>query len=145
MSELTADMASKIVESIVDDLTDRRGLRHEWDGIDEDIQKEIMETWATIVQASLDRLSANGEVRNAALETATEMPMNDCGLTINTGRDGTWLHFKASTGKHASLSVDVMAEDRRNIIAQALKDWCADRQGQASALKSPPTAEKGEA
>jgi hypothetical protein len=44
-----------IVEAILEDLTDRRGLRHEWERIDEDIQEEIRQTWITIV---LSRLKA---------------------------------------------------------------------------------------
>lgn len=69
-------------------------------------------------------------------ECATEMPMKDCGLTINTGRDGTWLHFRASSGLYASINVDVMAEARGNITATALKDWCKDRREQADAIKA---------
>lgn len=39
--------ALKIVKLIVKDLTDRRGLRQEWDMIDDDIKKEIIEVWVT--------------------------------------------------------------------------------------------------
>jgi trans-2-enoyl-CoA reductase len=39
-----------IVEEIIKDLSDRRGLRQEWNQIDEDIQEEIRETWVGIVQ-----------------------------------------------------------------------------------------------
>lgn len=41
--------ANRIVYRIIDDLADRRGLRQEWDNIDEEIQAEIRETWMTIV------------------------------------------------------------------------------------------------
>lgn len=43
------EQAEKIVENIVSDLTDRRGLKQEWWMIDEDIQKEIKETWKEII------------------------------------------------------------------------------------------------
>lgn len=35
---------------IVNDLTDRRGLRQEWDNIDGEIQAEIIETWMKIIE-----------------------------------------------------------------------------------------------
>jgi hypothetical protein len=41
------------VESIVQDLSDRRGLRQEWEQIDEDIQEEIKQTWAVIIRESV--------------------------------------------------------------------------------------------
>lgn len=69
-------------------------------------------------------------------ETAVAMPMNDCGLTINTGRDGTWLHFTARTGRSAFLNVDVMAAERGGIVGRALKDWCGERQGQADDIRN---------
>ena len=42
-------IAKKIVDKLVADFTDRRGLRQEWDQIDEDIKKEIIDTWTKIV------------------------------------------------------------------------------------------------
>ena len=46
-------LAKKIVEAILADMTDRRGLRQEWDGIDADIKKEIKETWIGLVVQEL--------------------------------------------------------------------------------------------
>lgn len=37
-------------DEIVDDLTDRRGLRHAWYNIDEDIHQEIMDKWFNILK-----------------------------------------------------------------------------------------------
>jgi hypothetical protein len=48
------DKATQIVEAILADLTRRRGLRQEWDGIDKDIQREIRDTWADAVRQILD-------------------------------------------------------------------------------------------
>ena len=42
--------AARIVNAIVADLSDRRGLRHEWDGIDDDIRAEIVAKWTRIVE-----------------------------------------------------------------------------------------------
>jgi hypothetical protein len=47
--------AIKIVTEIIDDLCDRSGLQNEWDGIDEDIQSEIRETWIKIIMDNGDR------------------------------------------------------------------------------------------
>lgn len=44
--------AEKIVDKIIDDFTDRRGLRQEWENIDEEIQQEIRDTWIKIVLSS---------------------------------------------------------------------------------------------
>jgi hypothetical protein len=37
------------VFDIITDLTDRRGLRQEWEQIDGDIQDEIIEKWKSII------------------------------------------------------------------------------------------------
>lgn len=39
-----------ILFHILDDFTDRRGLRHEWEGIDQDIKDEILEVWYKIIK-----------------------------------------------------------------------------------------------
>jgi hypothetical protein len=38
------------VFDIITDLTDRRGLRQEWEQIDGDIQDEIIEKWCKIIE-----------------------------------------------------------------------------------------------
>lgn len=42
------------VGKILNDLTDRRGLRQAWEGIDEDIQAEIKHAWALLITEVLD-------------------------------------------------------------------------------------------
>ena len=44
----------EIVESILLDLKDRKGLRQEWDQIDHNIQQEIKEGWIRIVEEILN-------------------------------------------------------------------------------------------
>jgi len=39
------EVADLIVSAILHDLTDRKGLRHAWDDIDEEIQDEIKAEW----------------------------------------------------------------------------------------------------
>lgn len=55
-------IARKAVKRIIDDLTDRRGLRHAWDGIDDDIRAEIESTWAMIIRTFLASRREAGEV-----------------------------------------------------------------------------------
>lgn len=45
--------AENIVDAIIEDFTDRRGLRQEWEQIDADVQAEIRQTWIDIVEAKL--------------------------------------------------------------------------------------------
>ena len=66
---------------------------------------------------------------------ATEVPMDDCGLTINVGSDGTWMHFKASNGKQCSFNMENMAERDGHITKTALLGWCADRREQATIIR----------
>lgn len=42
-------LASRIVDAIIRDLTDRGGLDGAWDSIDDDTQDEIRETWIQLV------------------------------------------------------------------------------------------------
>lgn len=42
--------ASKIVDAIIRDLSDRRGLGQEWDQIDDDIKAQIREEWIQIME-----------------------------------------------------------------------------------------------
>lgn len=57
MSEAIDAMASAAVLAIVADLTNRRGLRQEWDEIDDEVREEILEKWkqaiVTAARASL--------------------------------------------------------------------------------------------
>jgi hypothetical protein len=43
----------RAVFNIVDDLTDRRGIKHEFNKIDADIQDEIIETWVLCIKNGL--------------------------------------------------------------------------------------------
>lgn len=43
-------IAENAVNEIVSDLNDRRGLRQEWEQIDDDIQNVIKETWKDIIK-----------------------------------------------------------------------------------------------
>jgi hypothetical protein len=45
----------EIVFAILFDFTDRRGLRQEWEQIDDDIKEEMIQTWIDIVKSKLDK------------------------------------------------------------------------------------------
>lgn len=51
-------IARETVDEIVADLTDRKGLRHEWDNIDEEIAQEICETWAGFIAGAIRTFQA---------------------------------------------------------------------------------------
>jgi precorrin-2 methylase len=42
-------IAEKIVNDIIKDILDRRGLKQEFQAIDDDIQEEIKTTWKNII------------------------------------------------------------------------------------------------
>lgn len=44
------DKVSLAVDSIIADLTDRRGLRQEWEQIDDNIKNDIIEVWESIMR-----------------------------------------------------------------------------------------------
>jgi hypothetical protein len=46
--ECPENCAAQIVHEIITDLTNRSGLRGCWDGIDDDIRKEIIAAWRKI-------------------------------------------------------------------------------------------------
>lgn len=50
------DIANIIVNRIVADLTDRRGLSGEWEQIDEDIRNEIEQKWNNIAYEEISKL-----------------------------------------------------------------------------------------
>ncbi len=64
---MSSSLAKTIVDAIVNNLTDRKGLRHEWDNIDADVELEIRDEWAEIVDASIASLMNPGD---AAIEAA---------------------------------------------------------------------------
>ena len=56
-------IAKKIIEGLVYDISDRSGIGNEFDGIDEDIKKEMLEEWEVII---LNAIDTNG-VKNGTL------------------------------------------------------------------------------
>ncbi len=52
---MNKDKAEQIVKAIKKDFTSRRGLRQEWEQIDQEIQEEITATWIAIVSKELNK------------------------------------------------------------------------------------------
>jgi hypothetical protein len=68
-------------------------------------------------------------------ESAIELPIAGCDLSVLVGRDGTWLHFETAAGKSAAICIELM-ERGDGIIGAALKTWCAERQKQAEQIRA---------
>ena len=92
--------------------------------------KLVEDTRAALIQKPLTECSdndspwlvckpcaADGKCKNATL---------DKGLTVQLGADGVWLAFAASTGRHALLNVERIADSHGGIVSKALRDWAAD-------------------
>lgn len=48
------NIETRIVDSIVKDLTDRRGLRQEWEGVGDEVKKEIRLAWKLAILKELN-------------------------------------------------------------------------------------------
>lgn len=59
MKKSNAQVAEAIVKSILNDFTDRRGLRQEWDQFDDGIKDEIVKTWLLATKRILDANDTN--------------------------------------------------------------------------------------
>jgi hypothetical protein len=46
---------SKIAKRVLEDMTDRRGFRQEWDQCDKDVQKEILTAWEGIIRETIHK------------------------------------------------------------------------------------------
>jgi len=55
-------VSEKIVDAILEDISDRAGLGDEWGTIHPSIKKEIKETWAKIIENELKNAHWNGEI-----------------------------------------------------------------------------------
>lgn len=53
-------LGGEIVKELLDDLTDRKGLRHEWESIDDDIKKEIIERWIELTNRKISLATGRG-------------------------------------------------------------------------------------
>ncbi len=47
-------IAETIVDQIIENLSDRRGIGHEWYQIDEETQQEIRKEWIEIVEQAIE-------------------------------------------------------------------------------------------
>jgi len=49
-NNITVSKAKLAAMAIAEDISDRRGIKHEWNSIDEETQLEIFDTWAEIIK-----------------------------------------------------------------------------------------------
>lgn len=59
------ETAARLVGRIIDDLSDRRGLRQEWEAIDEDIQSQIVTRWIVLAVEDICTLVNDTPVEEA--------------------------------------------------------------------------------
>jgi len=50
---MSSHTAQRIVGNILEDLTDRTSFRHTWNDMDDDIRRELYQTWEGIVDDAL--------------------------------------------------------------------------------------------
>jgi hypothetical protein len=56
LEDFKVSKEEEIIFSILQDFTNRRGLRQQWEEIDDNIQEEIIENWINIVKNKLNEL-----------------------------------------------------------------------------------------
>lgn len=54
MAKGTGLISEEIVDAIIKDFTDRRGLRQEWEQIDDGVQAEIRDTWMNLARRIIE-------------------------------------------------------------------------------------------
>lgn len=73
-------IAAEVIRLILRDLTDRRGLRQEWEQIDDEIQAEIISSWEKLVASQVDHVITErdqirarlADLNNAAADLVAE-------------------------------------------------------------------------
>ena len=58
MNKTAEHLAEIIIAAIVKDFTDRRGLRQEWEGIDDEIREEIITEWESIAEKAIKKATS---------------------------------------------------------------------------------------
>jgi predicted lipoprotein with Yx(FWY)xxD motif len=64
-------LAHMIVDDIVADFCDRRGLRQAWESIDEDIAEAILNEWKSIVEKHIESKYGSSHVYNRINDNET--------------------------------------------------------------------------
>lgn len=54
----------EIAQEILEDLTDRRGLRQAWEEIDDDIRDEILTRWVSIISEGISGDPSSNEAKD---------------------------------------------------------------------------------
>ena len=50
---LNAAITQEIIKNLVADIEDRRGLKSEWNAIEDDVKDQIIQTWSFIILSAL--------------------------------------------------------------------------------------------
>lgn len=52
---ISEETIKNIIDEIIEDIQDRKGLDNEWENIDKNIQEEIKEEWFKIINKKLNQ------------------------------------------------------------------------------------------
>ena len=115
--EQVKETAKKIIASLEKDISDRRGLRQEWERIDEGVKAEIHEAWASIITKQIEPLFPQGE---GGLLSDEEICKTACG---------------EYAGKCPARKLNHGCSDFVDIMAVITKQHALDQQHEANALK----------
>lgn len=74
MTNKMPEAAKVIIDRILHDLTDRRGLKQEWNSIDSDIQREIAKKWEKIIVDYFEELPTQDQKPSDPFEHSPENP-----------------------------------------------------------------------
>jgi hypothetical protein len=106
-----------------------KGMGHE-----EELNRQAHEgeTLAVVTFANVEALDVLSDViqriRRVSFPGAATQPAptQHKGLTVQADADGVWLAFAASSGRHALLNVERIADSHGGIVSKALREWAAD-------------------
>ena len=76
-TEKINELAKIAVDRIIYDLTDRRGLKQEYNAIDPEIQREIIHKWENIIIDNLKKLAATNEQPKLHEEDKVQIAMEE--------------------------------------------------------------------
>ena len=113
--------AKKIVAAIKADFTDRRGLRQEWEQIDDDIQREIEAKWLSIVLKILNKVDKTAPPMPvpAFVEPVVHVSQKARDLELITN----FIHEQQSTTPNTELALSKIIDPKlAKYIARCLAD-----------------------
>jgi len=125
-----SDAVKEIVGKIEEDICNRRGLRQEFERIDDDIQQEIRKEWAKIVRSEIKKLQSDNEKLLACVEFYAEKAFN----TLYSEDNSDMVNEK---GYQVAMVIDVDREwcGKNSIGGKLARETLAEIRGKSEAYK----------